>query len=65
MPRTVVRFFSHRIGAGDGFMRLMRGHGLSAELPGRVRPTPVTLPAHGLHNLSNALAAAAVGICVT
>jgi len=30
-------------------------------LPGRVRPTPVTLPAHGFHNVSNALAAAAVG----
>lgn len=30
-------------------------------LPGRVRPTPVTLPAYGFHNLSNALAAAAVG----
>lgn len=30
-------------------------------LPGRVRPTPVTLPAHGFHNLSNALAAATVG----
>ncbi len=30
-------------------------------LPGRVRPMPVTLPAHGFHNLSNALAAAAVG----
>jgi UDP-N-acetylmuramoyl-tripeptide--D-alanyl-D-alanine ligase len=30
-------------------------------LPGRVRPTPVTLPTHGFHNLSNALAAATVG----
>lgn len=30
-------------------------------LPGRTRPTRVTLPAHGTHNLSNALAAAAVG----
>jgi UDP-N-acetylmuramoyl-tripeptide--D-alanyl-D-alanine ligase len=31
------------------------------KLPGRVRPTPITLPTHGLHNLFNALAAAAVG----
>ena len=30
-------------------------------LPGRARPTRVVLPAHGFHNLSNALAAAAVG----
>jgi len=30
-------------------------------LPGRARPTPVVLPAHGFHNLSNALAAATVG----
>jgi UDP-N-acetylmuramoyl-tripeptide--D-alanyl-D-alanine ligase len=30
-------------------------------LPGRARPSLVVLPAHGFHNLSNALAAAAVG----
>lgn len=30
-------------------------------LPGRARPVSVVLPAHGFHNLSNALAAAAVG----
>ena len=38
-----------------------KGMTFRLRLPGRVRPTPVTLPAHGFHNLSNALAAAAVG----
>lgn len=38
-----------------------KGMTFRLSLPGRVRPTPVTLPAHGFHNLSNALAAAAVG----
>jgi UDP-N-acetylmuramoyl-tripeptide--D-alanyl-D-alanine ligase len=38
-----------------------RGMTFRLNLPGRVRPTPVTLPAHGFHNLSNALAAATVG----
>jgi UDP-N-acetylmuramoyl-tripeptide--D-alanyl-D-alanine ligase len=38
-----------------------KGMTFKLHLPGRVRPTPVTLPAHGFHNLSNALAAAAVG----
>jgi UDP-N-acetylmuramoyl-tripeptide--D-alanyl-D-alanine ligase len=38
-----------------------RGMTFRLTLPGRVRPTPVTLPTHGFHNLSNALAAAAVG----
>jgi UDP-N-acetylmuramoyl-tripeptide--D-alanyl-D-alanine ligase len=31
------------------------------QLPGRARHTPATLAAHGLHNVANALAAAAVG----
>jgi UDP-N-acetylmuramoyl-tripeptide--D-alanyl-D-alanine ligase len=38
-----------------------KGMTFRLSLPGRVRPTPVTLPAHGFHNLSNALAAATVG----
>jgi UDP-N-acetylmuramoyl-tripeptide--D-alanyl-D-alanine ligase len=38
-----------------------KGMTFRLHLPGRVRPTPVNLPAHGFHNLSNALAAAAVG----
>ena len=38
-----------------------KGMSFRLRLPGRVRPTPVALPAHGFHNLSNALAAAAVG----
>lgn len=38
-----------------------KGMTFRLRLPGRVRPTPVTLPAHGFHNLSNALAAATVG----
>ena len=38
-----------------------RGMAFRLKLPGRVRPTPITLPTHGLHNLFNALAAAAVG----
>ncbi len=38
-----------------------KGMTFRLHLPGRVRPTPVTLPAHGFHNLSNALAAATVG----
>jgi UDP-N-acetylmuramoyl-tripeptide--D-alanyl-D-alanine ligase len=41
-----------------------KGMTFRLRLPDRVRSTPVTLPAHGFHNLSNALAAAAVGyIC--
>jgi UDP-N-acetylmuramoyl-tripeptide--D-alanyl-D-alanine ligase len=38
-----------------------KGMTFRLSLPGRVRPTPITLPAHGFHNLSNALAAATVG----
>ncbi|MEW6543505.1 MAG: UDP-N-acetylmuramoyl-tripeptide--D-alanyl-D-alanine ligase [Nitrospirota bacterium] len=38
-----------------------RGLSCKLVLPGRTRGTPVTLAVHGLHNLSNALAAAAVG----
>jgi UDP-N-acetylmuramoyl-tripeptide--D-alanyl-D-alanine ligase len=37
------------------------GMTLGVHLPGRARPTKVMLPAHGAHNVSNALAAAAVG----
>lgn len=39
----------------------VKGIRFKLSLPGRVRPTPVMLQAHGIHNLSNALAAAAVG----
>jgi UDP-N-acetylmuramoyl-tripeptide--D-alanyl-D-alanine ligase len=40
-----------------------RRHGTAFRLtlPGRTRPVPVGLAAHGVHNVSNALAAAAVG----
>ena len=38
-----------------------KGMAFRLRLPGRIRPMPVALPAHGFHNLSNALAAAAVG----
>jgi UDP-N-acetylmuramoyl-tripeptide--D-alanyl-D-alanine ligase len=38
-----------------------RGVTFRLHLPGGARDTKVILPAHGLHNLSNALAAAAVG----
>jgi UDP-N-acetylmuramoyl-tripeptide--D-alanyl-D-alanine ligase len=38
-----------------------RGMTFRLHVPGVVRDTKVILPAHGLHNLSNALAAAAVG----
>lgn len=38
-----------------------KGMTFRLHLPGRVRPTPVTLSAHGFHNLANALAAATVG----
>lgn len=38
-----------------------RGMAFRLTLPGRIRPTPVIVHAHGSHNLSNALTAAAVG----
>jgi UDP-N-acetylmuramoyl-tripeptide--D-alanyl-D-alanine ligase len=38
-----------------------RGTGFQLMLPGRSRPTSVTIRVHGLHNVTNALAAAAVG----
>ncbi len=38
-----------------------RGMAFDLWLPGGTRPTPVRLAVHGMHNLSNALAAAAVG----
>ena len=39
-----------------------RGVRFDLTLPGKARPTAVALPAHGAHNLINALAAAAVGL---
>jgi UDP-N-acetylmuramoyl-tripeptide--D-alanyl-D-alanine ligase len=52
-PTALVRATNVQSGA--------KGMAFGLNFPGRVRPTPVTLPAHGFHNVSNALAAAAVG----
>ncbi|TAJ09623.1 MAG: UDP-N-acetylmuramoyl-tripeptide--D-alanyl-D-alanine ligase [Nitrospirae bacterium] len=49
------------IRAADVTMDLSRGTTFSLILPDRARGTKVQLAAHGVHNLSNALAAAAVG----
>lgn len=53
-PRALVR-------AADLSMDLRRGTAFRLILPERARGTKVQLAAHGAHNLSNALAAAAVG----
>ncbi len=50
-----------QVRAADVASDAERGTAFRLQLPGRARPTPVTLAAHGLHNVSNALAAAAVG----
>lgn len=52
-PTALVRATDVRSNANGMTFRLT--------LPGRIRPASVNLPAHGFHNLSNALAAAAVG----
>ena len=53
-PRALIR-------AAEVAMDLRRGTTFSLILPDRARGTKVHLAAHGGHNLSNALAAAAVG----
>jgi UDP-N-acetylmuramoyl-tripeptide--D-alanyl-D-alanine ligase len=52
---------SAQVRATDVQADARRGQTFTLQLPGETRATKVMLPAHGLHNLSNALAAAAVG----
>lgn len=45
----------------SGLVPGRRGVAFTVTLPGRVRGVPAVLPAHGRHNVANALAACAVG----